>query len=216
MKRALVASILGLAASIVTSYGQFMGGYIFFNTYDPNNYAPVTWTTTASLAPAGLAGTQVLPSADFTADLLFSDSAGSGDTYLLNSPTTPTSSLGIGLSMIGGYGAGWILGPAVQFPYTSGSVTFTIELFQGASYAAAKAPFSGLGYVSLTWTEPAAAIATGESPVGYFTALPVPDVYTPGENGYLVVQLSPVPEPTTLAIVGLSGLATFMGFRRRK
>jgi len=35
---------------------------------------------------------------------------------------------------------------------------------------------------------------------------------TPGE--YFTV--SPVPEPTTLALVGLSGLATFLGIRRRK
>jgi len=42
MKRTLIASILGIAASVVSSYGN---GFIWFNTYVVNNYhgAPVTY-----------------------------------------------------------------------------------------------------------------------------------------------------------------------------
>jgi hypothetical protein len=206
MKKVLVASILGLAATAVSSYGQ---GSIAFNTYSSVGYGPAKWTTTVNEAPAGDAGLQV-SQLGFTADLLYSDSAGSGDTYISGSGGADlTVNAGVTLSTVAitpGYGPGFIIGPAVQFAYTSGSVLFTIDVFQGASYAAASAPGSGLGYGTVSWTELAGAIATGESPVGNFAAFP---------SSGITVQLSTIPEPTTLAILGL-GAAGLLALRRRK
>jgi hypothetical protein len=120
--------------------------------------------------------------------------------------------LGIGPSgVLPDIGSGWIFGPDVQFPYTSGNVTFTIQLFQGSSYAAAAStPDSGLGYGSVTWIEPASAIAINIAPPGDFTAFPLS--YNAGQG--ITVALS-VPEPTTMVIVGL-GAAVLIVLRRRE
>jgi hypothetical protein len=196
MKRALIASILGLAASVASSYGQ---AAYFFDTYlgagSPAVAGQVGWTSTTALAPAGRAGSLVTLADAFHADLLWAVGATTGDLGLLN--TVPVS---------GGV-LGYIQDPtSVTFDpsYTTGAISVTIQIWQGASYAAASQAGSGLGFGSVSWVEPG---TTGGFP-------PIPFAAEPA--GITSVSLSAVvPEPTTLALAGL-GAAGMLLFRKRQ
>ena len=199
MKRALIASILGLATSVASSYGQ--ASYAF-DTYSAASslvnpkQGQVQWSSTASLAPVGRNGQNVSTILDsFHADLLWAVGATSGDLGL----SVPTS--------IHNLIDGWIVDPStVSFDpaYAGGAINFTIEVWQGASYAAASQAGSGLGSGSSTWTEP------GMTPAGS------PVLFAAEPTGAILVALSPsVPEPTTLALAGL-GAAGLLMFRKRQ
>jgi hypothetical protein len=87
---------------------------------------------------------------------------------------------------------GFFQGPAVSIPgYTGGPIGVEI-------LATAPGGWTGM----LQWTEPS--IAINPSPAGQFTAMP----------GSVV--MSPVPEPSTLALAGLSGFGMLLAFRRKK
>jgi len=188
MKRVLVASILGLAASVVSSYGQ--ANYIF-DTYLAASTVPagqVQWTTATSLAPAGKAGTAVGNSAGFVADLLWSDSDGTGDL-----------GVAVPLSTSSGGHDSYIQAGNVTFDnaYLVGPITFTVDVWSGGTnYVTATARGS------LTWTEPGNPANTGYSA---FVAMPQTPIY--------VAQT--IPEPATFALAGL-GAAALLIFRRRQ
>jgi hypothetical protein len=202
MKRALIASILGLATSVASSYGQ--ANYAF-DTYSSSLASPqgqVFWSSTSSLAPAGRAGSLATVADGFQADLLWAVGATTGDLNL-TIPISLQGAAGPG----GTPTSGWIVDPSgVSFDpaYVGGPINFTVQLWQGASYAAASQAGSGLGSGSTTWTEPG--MLPGGSPVLFA------DEPLLGFN----VALSPVvPEPTTLALAGL-GAAGMLLFRKRQ
>jgi hypothetical protein len=187
MKRALIATILGLAASVASSYGQ--ANYVF-NTYGPSAGAPagvVTWSSVASLAPAGEAGLGVTTADAVKANLLWQVGATTGDLGLAVPTTTD-----------GGFD-GWIeYGPVVGVDgaYTGGPITFTIEVWQGNSFLTAA--YRG----TETWTE--AGPSGPALPAIQFANLP-----------QVPITISAVPEPTTLALAGLSAAGLLM-FRKRQ
>jgi len=190
MKRALVASILGIAASVASSYGQ---ANIVFDTYLAVPGSFVRWTTDAAFAPAGRAGTAAT-AGEFVANLLWQYGATTGSAGL----AVPTS------GPVGSYGPGYIRGPNVATAgnYTAvADITFTIQAWQGASDYA-----SALNKGSLTWTEPSTS-ANPFVPGGPLTTFS----YMPGN---IIVSL-PIPEPSTLAFAGL-GAAPMLIFRRRQ
>ena len=117
MKRALLASILGMMAC--SAYPQAQTSFLF-NTYLAlPGYAPVTW----GVGPH--AGQPVADFAGVYADILWSYGSTTGD-----------ADLAIALSTVGTYGPGWICGPAVDLgaDYVSDTpITFTIELWQGGT-----------------------------------------------------------------------------------
>jgi hypothetical protein len=189
MKRALIATILGLAASVASSYGQ--ASYIFDTYLGVANGAPanagfVQWTSTASLAPAGENGQNVLDSELFKGDLLWSVASG---------PGAGSGDLGLAIAVTGGEIQ---QNTQVQFDptYVSGTpITFTIEAFNGANYASSSAKGS------LVWTDSAGEVlGTGYKTLG----LTAP-----------IVVANAVPEPTTLALAGL-GAAGLLMFRKRQ
>ena len=149
MRRAVIASIIGIAASAATSFGQ---ANFIFETYAAASYAApqgvVTWTTDTSLAPPGKAGLAVEDSEGFKADLLWQVGTAGGD-------------LGLAVPTI----YGWIMGPPVSFMsnYAGQSIDFTILVWQGADYNTATVKGS------ITWTEPG---VTPGGTAGYFQNLP--------------------------------------------
>jgi hypothetical protein len=184
MKRALIASILGMAASVVSSYGQ---AQYFFDTYQAAGATPagsLQWTSVQAFAPAGRAGAQVLVSDGFVADLLWHDLGNglSGDLGL----AVPTTNLG-GVD-------GYIAGPNVSFDptWTGAALTLTINVVSTGPLAA-----SG----SLSWTELAQTAGAGYEA---FQNMPQVPIIVTG-----------VPEPTTMALLGL-GAAGLLIIRKRQ
>ena len=224
MKRAIVASILGIAGSLGLATTSHAGGSIFFQNYasgaDGVN-APVTFGSSGQPVNGGtitVAGYGV--GSEFTADLLYSLDGGSSYTLL----TVANSGVGAPLEgKFGGYPvpfgwgsttdgpltsppnvfsgsfAGYFLGDAVQIPaYTSGPITFIVEAYNGPSYAATVGAGMWRGQ-SAPFTIPE--LATGIQPPGFMTTMQPFAFYS-------------IPEPTTVALGGL-GLAALMLFRRR-
>lgn len=196
MKKALVASILGLVVTAVSSFGQ---GQVFFNNYVGSVYQPIRY---GNPAPQGGAAGQTV-SAGYKADLYYG--LGSGLTFNELS-VVPGSTTTVG-SLVAGY----ITGGIVTIPgYVSGPVTFAIVCYNGDTWAstlsstlptAAATLTPALGGAPIpTWTEPD--IASGTNPARQFSV-----------NVPAVVVALPVPEPSILALAGLGALALI---RRRK
>jgi hypothetical protein len=212
MKRQIVATILGIAASaalVTTSFGQ---GKVFFANYntasgsgpsfDPGVNAPVTFGQTANVGGVnGISGGVV--GAEFTADLLFSLDGGATYSRLTTAQAGdagyPTAFFGTDNTPASA--AGYFQGPFITIPgYSSGPISFIVEAYHGSSYAAAD------------WKGQSAAftlnsIATGQSPVGDFGPV--------GGSGFLQGFVVTVPEPSVFALAGL-GAASLMAFRRKK
>jgi hypothetical protein len=178
MKKSIVASIIGVVATVAaieSSYGQ---GSVFFNNYGATTDAIITWTPLdpGGSGPAGVA---------FKATLLYQFGGGS--------LTALGNSTGINPAI-----PGYFTGPIVTIPgYVSGPISFQIQAYDGADYATS----IHRGQSSLFTL--ANGIATGANPVGEFGPALTP------------FQVSTVPEPSTLALIGL-GTGALLFLRRRK
>jgi hypothetical protein len=177
MKKSIVASIIGVVATVAaieSSYGQ---GSVFFNNYGA--------TTDAIITFGGA------PATGLTATLLYQFGGGAltplGNATAFN-PAIP----------------GYFTGPIVTIPgniaagtgYVGGPISFVVQAYNGADYAS-----SLIRGQSALFTLPS--IATGTQPVGEFGA------------GLLSFQVTTVPEPSTLALIGL-GTGALLFLRRRK
>jgi len=189
MKNNIISAIIGaagLAGFTATSFGQ---GEIIFDNYDSTPYYPIVY----GAGTGALQGT--FAQGNVSVELGYALGThpdlpwyGGGFTFIPSSVTSVNPAT-----------PGYFQGPIVNIPgYVSGPVTFIIlawttnggTTFPNALYA-----------TTLTWVEPS--IATLPSPAGVFTALP----------GEIVFE---VPEPTTLALAGLGGLASLVAFRRKQ
>jgi hypothetical protein len=193
---------LGVAASVASSYGQ---GLVNFTTYAANNNSGVSVFNfgTSAAIPDGYhfdiyyaLGTSVTdPVNNLDSSSVAAAPSGLTD-YLLagvtssggNSTPDPT-----GLSIPG---------------YASGSVTFEVVAFNGSSYAASTIRGRSGSWVQQSLTT--AAAAAGGSPV--------PNVgdNTLGAGTFPNFYVASVPEPTTLALAGLGGLASLVAMRRKQ
>lgn len=188
MKKALLASILGVVASVATTFGQ---GQVYFNNYANNGYAgaPVKYgANSGGTIDSSVAG-------GFNSQLAYvfgtvADVAGNDD-------ISGFTLLGTILPNLGGTGLpGMTAGPIVTIPgYLSGPITFQWLAFNGADYAG-----SDVRGHSAAFTLPS--IATGQTLPGYL-------------DGMASFAVSQVPEPSTFALAGL-GSAAMLIFRRRK
>jgi hypothetical protein len=201
MKKTLVLSILGLAAAAVSSHAQ---GSIAFDTYTAENSVGII--TTYGSGPN--VGTGI--GSTFTGELLWSS------TLINDSATTGPVTAG---SLIT---AGWTVGDTYTFATPNGiiapgyitapqnlnitaavgtSLYFEVVAFTGASYATAG------GYAGHSAT---------------FTGTLVTGITSPSGNQlnnltpFSVYSVTAVPEPTTLALAGLGGLASLVAIRRKK
>ena len=193
MKRTI--RFLGLIISFGTATAAFGQGQVNFQNYN--------FGATSLNAPVTYIGTSTRIGSEFKADLLYSLDGGS--TYNLltaaqaNDGTAyPTPfAFGIGNDGDAANFAGYFFGNSVQIPgYTSGPISFIVEAYHGASYAAAD--WKGQ---SAAFTMPSITVVGG-------TALPSDFA---GMSGFVVT----VPEPSVFALAGL-GAAGLMAFRRKK
>ena len=202
MKKALVASILGIALNVTMSHGQ---GYIIMENYKlVNGSTPVFAGVTYAAGSGALSGQYVGAASGFKADLLYSLNGGTSYSLAAGSQTaffsgshdggTPTTD-----------GAGSFIGGTVTIPgYTSGSVLFKVEAYNGASYGAGSANGVSAAFtINSLQTNPLLApddllqLGAGTTSTGL--------------QSFTVA----VPEPTTFALAGL-GAAALMIVRRRK
>lgn len=187
MKRALLTAILGIAASVATTYGQ---GHVIFSTYVGAVYQPIRYSN-----PVGLGHTAgETAGAGFNAQLYYG--LGAGLSFAALSPV-PGSITPVGTSV-----AGYVTGNNTVIPnYVSGPITFAIVAFNGPSWGNAANTFETALNQVLTWTETSI----------NSTALPT-DVF---QQNVPAITVSLVPEPSTFALAGL-GSAAMLIFRRRK
>jgi hypothetical protein len=192
MKKALVASILGLVATAASSFGQ---GAVFFSTYVGTVYQPITYVAPL---PAGATAGQTV-GAGFKAVLYYGFGADLAFSALSPVPDS--------LRDVGTQAPGYVTGGIVSIPgYTAGPVTFAVVAFDGADWAGTLADL-GNGVATLpenvrTWTE--ASIAANPNPAGLFQ-----------QNVPPVTVSLVVPEPSSFALFGL-GAAGLALFRRRR
>jgi PEP-CTERM motif-containing protein len=221
MKKTLVASIIGIVGSVASVHGQ---GQIVFNNYISASYLPVVYNSNATLAPTGLAGKNVNDAGvevqlfyapgTFSSLSSFLSAATAGGTTFINTGinTAGTTSGGTGP---GGYYTAST--PQVLTGWTptgvDSTVTFLVEAWQTAGQFAGGGTF-------------ATSLMTGMS--GLWTEGPAPDANSNGIQpttgiaaGFAggppltVMSIAPVPEPTTLALAGLGGLASLVMLRRK-
>jgi len=207
MKKAIVASILGLAASGIAAFGQ---GNVNFNNYSSTTYATdqVLWGANSGHT----AGTPV-GSASVEVQLFYELGTISGTAA--NFASTATAGITGFISTTANAGGHYGVGPYGYFAagnqiingWSSGPVTFMYEAWDtttGASFAAATVE----GYSAL-WQETGSATASsnGIEP----TSLP-PQFFADSPG---VTLTGVVPEPTTLAFAGM-GLLSLLAIARRK
>lgn len=190
MKKALVTTILGLAAAVAV---QAQGTVKFLN-YGFTTDAQVTYGPTGN-GPlnAGVNNT-------YTAGLYYqlgtvswaggiADPGASGWTLASASATFAAPNVG---NTPGYFDGGNVVIPS----YVTGPISFVVVAYTGANYSNAVYRGSSIGF-----TLPD--IATGLTPAGEFGA------------GFQPFQVNFVPEPSSFALAGL-GLAGLLIFRRRK
>jgi len=197
MKRAIIAAILGLTASVVTSYGY---AFYAFDTYLPREAegAPSGQIVWGPYAPDGLAGTVANNNQNLVANLLWQVGTASGIAnvgpvgvdqygYIEVEESTPT-------------GAGYTLVTFDPSYVNFTPITFTIEVWQKAPGITgySDAIFKG----SETWIDPGEVIDIG------------PQIFNPSTFPGSPIFVG-VPEPTALALAGLCG-AGLLIFRRRQ
>jgi hypothetical protein len=198
MKKTIVMAVLGVAASVATSYGQ---GYIQFSSY----------AQTAASSPVSVKGGSLI-AAPYTAALYYAFGTVS-DPVDQNSNNSITAApvgftLYTGANATAGFAtsgvatAGFFDGGQAVIPgYTSatGAITFEVVAYNGADYAS-----SGVRGRSGSFTM--TSIRT-DGVSSYF-----------GDNGTPMPAfvVTAVPEPTTLALAGLGGLASLVALRRKQ
>jgi hypothetical protein len=201
MKRVLIATILGIAASVASSYGQ---ATYFFDTYLPWSQSAgpsgqIVWGPTA---PGSLANTVASNDQNLVANLLWSYGTASGianigpvgvDQYgfIENAYSNPN---GVDYTEVS-----FLLG--VYAPNTP--IAFTIDVWRTSDPGVtgyANALWSG----SESWIDPGSPVGAGYNTFAQAT-FPVGSI----------VLTSVIPEPTTLALAGL-GAAGLLMFRKRQ
>ena len=191
MKKSLVVALLGLAAGSLTAFGQ---GAIVFNSYNADGVSSGLTKTTFLVGGANVG-------AGYSADIVYSfapinDSASNGSLnpgWLTSGSGSPSS-----FSLVSPFSGGYFL-PSKNFtlnPYTAGTtVYFEVLAYQTSAGNYAASAIRGHS-ASFSTT-----LATG-------LANPVNAVWSS-------FTVAAVPEPTTLALAGLGGLASLVMLRRK-
>lgn len=203
MKKILVASILGIAATLATANTAQAQGSVFFGNYTGGGtFAPVT---IAGPAFGGFVNGETVGGPEFKAALLFSYGASLGDSYsdtgirasFLANAGDPVASGG---GLFGGFGN------QVVIPgYTSGPADFIVEVYNG-SILANSTISGGSGVVVLSTLATSANLLPTDGLMS-----DNPNVVTP----LTAFAVGAIPEPSVFALGGLGAVA-LMAIRRKK
>ncbi len=217
MKKAIVASILGIAGSIATTYGQ---GIIFWNNFQTASYQPVIYQGGGNVNSATVELGLYYALGTYSSVGTFMAAATLGQTTFIDT-TLNTDGAYNGSPQVGTGGPGGYYDPGANvviagWSTTAPVVTFLMQGWQtaglngGATYA-----LSNLRGQSGLWTE---TVDPGFGNTGNIGFGIVPSTSVAGfmANGPLSTALAVVPEPTTLALAGLGGLASLVAFRRKQ
>jgi len=206
MKKSVILAVMGLSVGAISSFGQ---GSIVFNSYNADGVGSGFTTTTFGANTSGYTGLvgSGTSAGVFDADVLYSltpitDAAGNGALtagWLTSGSGSPSVN-----SLVTAFGTGGNAGyfvPTHDFtlnPYTAGStVYFEIIAFNGSSYANATIRGHSASFSD--------SLATG-------IVTPVNATW----SSFTVAAVAPTPEPTTLALAGLGGLASLLALRRKQ
>jgi len=211
MKKSLVLGILGLTAAAVSSYGQ---GAMFLDNYLASTFNPI------AVQGGGLAG------AGFTVQLYYNptvnvntvgsvatDPTGIADPTTLGGGLVAATGLGStatlpanGLASLNGY---FYSGQtfAIQASGTPGSFTLMVVAYNGSSYDTSTMRGHSAAVYGLSVAPQFA--GSGGADIGTFFPEGTSLANLP------MFSVKPVPEPTTLALGGLGGLALLL-LRRKQ
>jgi hypothetical protein len=205
MKKSLIFGILGLVAGVASSYGQ---GFIKLDNYNSNGGSGVGPEITFGVGSGGTVGAG-LP-AGWTVGIYFasgnimgslsSTAAGSGSVdplFTLGSGSGSTAAIDTSAFGDPGY---FIAGTSFNTGLAPGQIT--VEL---VAYLTSAGSYNNDTTVR---GHSAAFLAT----TGTITANPQPLI----GDFMSAFSVTAVPEPTTLALAGLGGLASLVAFRRKK
>jgi len=207
MKRAILASIMGAAASLAVVSQTQAQGTVFFANYSNGGQlqAPVTYSgqplnglVNGEKVGTGGAG------ANFTANLLYSFGPNLGTVYSGGLPVA--SFIAANGDDANGAGLFGVQANTVTIPgYSSGTVDFIVQVYNGADYNSSSIRGQS-GVVTLANLATAANSLPTGSLLSDNTSATVP---------LTAFSVAPVPEPTVFALAGL-GAAAIMAIRRKK
>jgi len=188
MKKSVVLAILGIAASL-TAYGQ--GGIIFNNSLPDGGgaYHPITW------GAGGGSGAVVGSTSGIVLTFWYGEGVLAADA-LAAGPVAQWNTVFEGLGYMGYYNP-----TIVALPSWAAGDTFTFQL--RASGMTAFGAVDEATSRSILWQESSSIASIGGTPPGL-----------PGESANRIAMTVNVPEPTTMAMLGL-GLAALVTLRRR-
>jgi len=201
MKRNIFIAVLGMG-SMAVAFGQ---GKIIFSNYTSTSAPKVHFNANPALAPAGAAGLTVGSSVSAELAYYVGTSALDVPSSLSSMTLAPSTINPFGLAggdANGSQYAGWFSGSVFQVPGVSAAnntfVSFEVLAFIGSSYA--NATYAGNSSI---FQSPTSATSSSGTPG-----------MVPGSWQNFTV--SAVPEPTTLALAGLGGLASLVALRRKQ